>query len=131
MVLVSSTILRISFADVSRLSKFHRAFASSSVFNAFTRSLFLADSISVLNFGLTSLLFCPFFTVFTSTRDWSTILLSCDAARADRSRSSLSKCSEFLMNLPLNFLNSVFGRRPKCASNGEHLIVFCLHHLGP
>ena len=126
MVLVSSTVRFRSLAEVSRQVWFHLALASRSSFRARALARSFAESTCCLNNGLTSRLFCPFRTIFKLSRDWSILFLSCEAVRAERSRCSLSKRSEFCKNLSLRILNSVFGNLPKCASNGDILVVFCL-----
>ena len=120
MVLVLSTIFLKSLSAMSLLSSFHLAFASNNVFSTVALLLSRADSTCVLNSGLTYRLFSPFRTIFTLSHDWSILFFNCVAVSAERSRCSLSKRSEFLINESLSILNSVFGSRPKCASNGEH-----------
>ena len=127
-VLVLSTILLRSLLEVSLLTSFHLAFASNNVFNAVSLLLSRADSTSVLNSGLTPRLISPFLTIFTLSRDWSILFFNCVAVSAECSRCSLFKRSDSIKNESLRILNSVFGGRPKCASNGEHCIVFCLIH---
>ena len=68
-VLVWSTILLMSLANVSLLVSFQRAFSSDSDLRAFALSLSLADSTSDLNIIVTSLLIWPFLSIFTLSRD--------------------------------------------------------------
>ena len=128
-VLVSSTIRRSSLTEISRLVTFHLALVSSSCFSSFALALSLAAAVLRRNSGLTSRLFCPFRIIFTLSLDWSMRLFDCDAVNADLSKCSLSKRSDSFRNLSLTILNSVLGNRPKCASNGDNFIVFCLFHL--
>ena len=64
-VLVSSTILRSSLSEISRLVTFHLALASSSCFSSFALALSLAAAVLRRNSGLTSRLFCHFRMIFT------------------------------------------------------------------
>ena len=129
MVLVSSTIRLNSLADVSLRVAFNLAFASSNCFNSLALARSFAAAVFRRNNGLTSRLFCPFRIIFTLSLDWSMRLFNWEAVNADLSRCSLCKRPDSLMNLSLKILSSVLGNRPKCASNGDHFIVFCLFHL--